>query len=272
MTRLPVLVSVPHGGWRVAPEIAEIWALSRQDAFHDGDPCTADIYDFSDRVDAQLVMEYYRAVIDLNRREDDIAPENPDGVVKSHTCYNVEVYEPGRFPEPDLQETLLRRYYRPFHRDLDRIMQRQDLKLGVDCHSMAAVSPPIEKDAGTPRPLICLGNLGDAEGLPCEPFGRITAPPELLLFMRDEFRQVLAHEDVDLEIPDVAAVNLPFSGGYITQRVGGGGIPFVQIEMSRALYLTKPYFDEATLEVEASRIRDLNTKVFRVLQRTVAGL
>ncbi len=79
---------------------------------------------------------------------------------------------------------------RPYHDDLDQALQQENLKLGVDCHSMAAVSPPIESDAGTPRPLICLGNLGDAEGLVCKPFHRITSPPELVLFMRDEFRKV----------------------------------------------------------------------------------
>jgi formiminoglutamase len=272
MSRLPILVSIPHGGWQAAPEIDDIWALSERDAFHDGDPFTARIYDFEDRVEVQLVMEYYRAVIDLNRREDDIAPKNPDGVIKSYTCYNVEVYKPGCLPGPDLQQVLLHRYYRPYHSDLNKVLQRRDLKLGVDCHSMAAVSPPIEKDAGTSRPLICLGNLGDSEGLPCEPFRRITAPPELVLFMRDEFRKVFAHEDVDLEVPDVATANVPFSGGYITQRIGGGPMPFVQIEMSRALYLSKPHFDEETLEIEASRIEDLNHKVFRVLQRTVENL
>lgn len=272
MSKLPILVSIPHGGRKVAPEIEQIWALSEKDAFHDGDPYTASIYDFSDRVEAQLVMEYYRAVIDLNRREDDIAPANPDGVVKSHTCYNVEVYKPDCLPGPDLQEVLLHRYYRPYHDDLDQALQQENLKLGVDCHSMAAVSPPIESDAGTPRPLICLGNLGDAEGLVCKPFRRITSPPELVLFMRDEFRKVFAHEDVDLEVPDIATANLPFSGGYITQRVGGGPMPFVQIEMSRALYLSPRFFDEATLVVQAGRIQDLNHKVFQVLKRTVENL
>jgi len=155
---------------------------------------------------------------------------------------------------------------------LDQALQQENLKLGVDCHSMAAVSPPIESDAGTPRPLICLGNLGDAEGLVCKPFRRITSPPELVLFMRDEFRKVFAHEDVDLEVPDIATANLPFSGGYITQRVGGGPMPFVQIEMSRALYLSPRFFDEATLVVQAGRIQDLNHKVFQVLKRTVENL
>jgi len=39
--KVPILVSIPHGGWKVADEIKEIWALSKKDAFHDGDPLTS---------------------------------------------------------------------------------------------------------------------------------------------------------------------------------------------------------------------------------------
>ena len=141
-----------------------IWALSAQDAFHDGDPLTARIYDFSDRVRHQLVMEYFRAVVDLNRAPDDCAPENKDGVIKSHTCYDVEVYRPGCLPDTELKNALLARYYDPYYRKLTRCVEGGEVRLGVDCHSMAALSPPIEEDAGTPRPLICLGNLGDYAG------------------------------------------------------------------------------------------------------------
>ncbi len=270
----PILVSVPHGGWKVAEEVREIWALSEKDALHDGDPFTARIYDFSERVRAQTVMEYYRAVVDLNRRPDDIAPANPDGVIKSHTCYNVEVYRPGCLPDEALKKVLLDRYYYPYHDRLARAMAAEDIRMGVDCHSMAAVSPPIEKDAGTARPLICLGNLGDAEGRVGEPFNRITCPPEMIRFMVEEFTRAFGHEDVDIEVPAAATANVPFSGGYITQQqpTGGGSVPFVQIEMSRALYICKPHFDEETLAIDEGRLRDLNAKVWRVLDRTVKNL
>lgn len=270
--KAPILVSIPHGGWKVAPEVADIWALSEADAFHDGDPFTARIYDFGDRVNAQLVMEQYRAVIDLNRRPDDLAPQNPDGVVKSHTCYKVPVYKPGCLPGAELRQTLLDKYYYPYHRALDEAMARADIKLGVDCHSMAAVAPPIEACAGTPRPLICLGNLGDAKGEAAPPHSRVTCPAELLRFVAAELERVLEHEDVELAVPAVAALNVPFGGGHITRRVGAGPKPFLQIELSRVLYLVKPYFDDRTRQIDARRLRDLNAKIWQALQRTVQNL
>ena len=93
-----ILVSIPHGGWKVPDEIKYIWALTKKDAFHDGDPYTSQIYDFSDRVKAQIIMEYYRAAIDLNREPEDMVPKNPDGLIKSHTCYNIEVYKNNILP------------------------------------------------------------------------------------------------------------------------------------------------------------------------------
>ena len=270
--KAPVLVSVPHGGWRVAEELTEIWALCERDAFHDGDPFTSRIYDFADRAAVQLVMEYYRAVIDLNRAPDDIAPANPDGVVKSHTCYEVEVYKPGCLPDEALKKILLDRYYYPYHRALAEAIGRDDVRLGVDCHSMAAVSPPIEKDAGTARSLVCLGNLGDAAGEPTEPFNRVTCPPEMMRFVVDEFAKAFRHEDVELEVPAVASANLPFNGGYITRQIGAVEIPFFQIEISRALYLCRPYFDEEMLQIDERRLKDLNAKIWGVLETTAGNL
>jgi hypothetical protein len=54
--------------------------------------------------------------------------------------------------------------------------------------------------------------------------------------------------------------------------VGGKGVPFVQIEMSRALYLSKKYFDEINLKVKESRILDLNKKVWKVLSNSLKNL
>lgn len=268
----PVLVSIPHGGWKVADEINDIWALSKKDAFHDGDPYTSRIYDFQDRVEFQIIMEYYRAVVDLNRRPDDIAPKNPDGVIKSHTCWNVPVYKPECLPDENLKNILLDKYYFPYHKQLEEQIKNSNIKLAVDCHSMAAKSPPIEADASAVRPLICLGNLGDKNGEIEPVFNRVTCDPELLRFMADEFKSVFEHEDLEVDPPSVAAMNIPFNGGYITRQFGGRGAPFVQIEMSRALYLSKAYFDEDNLTVKESRIKDLNKKVWKVLSNTGKNL
>lgn len=274
----PILVSVPHGGWKVPGEIKHIWALTREEAFHDGDPYTPQIYDFSGSASAHITMEYYRAAVDLNRAPDDMAPENPDGLIKSHTCYNVEVYKNGIIPDKNLKKILIDKYYHPYHKFLEDSSKRSEIKMGVDCHSMAAVTPPIGGgDAGKARSLICLGNLGDENGMICPPHNHLSCNTELINFVKDEFLKVFQHEDVVLEIPAVCTINVPykggyFEGGYITRKMGFEDIPFFQIEISRALYLSKKYFNEKTLIVDEKRIKDLNQKIWKVLKMTTANL
>ena len=268
----PVLISIPHGGWKIPEELKTMWALRPEEAFHDGDPYTPQIFDFSDRVTAQITMEYFRAALDLNRAPDDSAPQNPDGVIKSHTCYDIEVYKSGWLPDEKLKQILLDKYYHPYHRFLDVTMASGGVKLGIDCHTMAAVSPPNTAQPGVPRPLICLGNLGGADARVYPPDICLSCAPQLLEFMRDKFIEVFQHEDVDLEIPAIATMNEPFSGGYITRQMCYHPLPFVQIEMSRALYLTPPCFDEQKLHVDEKRIADLNSKIWRVITATAQHL
>ena len=271
----PILVSIPHGGWKVPDEIKNIWDLNTKDAFHDGDPYTSQIFNFSENVNAQIIMEYYRAAIDLNREPDNMAPENPDGLIKSLTCYNIGVYKNGVLPDKELIKLLLDKYYYPYHKYLKDASKRNDIKLGVDCHSMAAVTPTIGVEgAGKPRSLICLGNLGDANGNLCLPHNRLSCSTELIQYARDSFVEIFRHEDVEIEVPSVCAINVPyeggyFEGGYITRIMGYEDIPFFQLEMSRSLYLSDKYFNKSTLEVSDNRIKDLNNKIWKILKKIV---
>jgi N-formylglutamate amidohydrolase len=94
----------------------------------------------------------------------------------------------------------------------------------------------------------------------------------MIRFMCEEFSRSFQHEDIEIEVPAVSTMNVPFNGGYITRRMGNRGIPFVQIEMSRALYLQKRYFNEKSLDIEDRRLRDLNGKVWQVLKKVAPNL
>ena len=110
---------------------------------------------------------------------------------------------------------------------------------------------------GQPRPLICLCNRGDNQGMPT---GRpITCPPEWIQALAESFRRVFANEG---EI----TINNPFLGGYISQvHYGRRGIPWIQIEINRKLYLAEPYFDAQNLRVNDERVQELRKKIFRAI-------
>lgn len=209
---LPFLISVPHGGRRVPDEVKPYCVLAPRDIVEDGDEGASEIYRCLEGEAAAFVTtDVARAIIDLNRAEDD---RRPDGVVKTHTCMNVKVYD--RSLDETIVENLLQRHYRPYHSRLTRLAS-SGVFMGIDCHTMLAIGPPTGPMAGQQRPRLCLGN---ADGTSCSP----------------RWLDLLAsclQETFGVEV----ARNDPFKGGYIT-RAHSSEIPWIQIEMSRADFLS----------------------------------
>lgn len=237
---LPVFLSIPHGGTQQPPELAGRVCLSKKEMFDDSDAFTREIYDLGSEVVQVVSSEIARAFIDMNRAPDDRPPDNPDGVVKSATCYGHRIYREGAEPDDELVAELLERYYCPYHRALGLAATDTRVKLALDCHSMATEAPLIAPDRGGKRPLFCLSN---ADGLTC--------PNGLLEDMRCVFAEAF-----DCELTDVR-LNQPFKGGYITRSRGRGEVPWVQVEMNRSLYLDANWFQRDTLEVERGRLKHL---------------
>jgi N-formylglutamate deformylase len=249
---LPIVLSIPHGGNETPPELADRVVATRQDIFEDGDTFTREIYDLGSRVVHVQTARMARAFVDLNRAEDDRPPANPDGVVKTETCFDRPIYSQ---PLDDvLIERLLSRYHRPYHEGLEDAARNAGAVLGLDCHSMAAMPPPVAPDADRPRPLFCLSN---AEGQTCDD-----------RLLRD-LGACLA-EAFGCPAGEVA-LNRPFKGGHITRRHGQNPLPWIQVEMNRSLYLAEPWFDGDERRVDPERLRELRERFWTTLSRLDLG-
>lgn len=110
-TKLPIIISVPHGGEIIAPEMSDRTLLSRRDIFSDGDPLTREFYNLKNEVAYYVESTIARATIDLNRSPDDLPPVNQDGVIKSHTVTGKGIYRQNRIPSKDTLRLLLKKYY-----------------------------------------------------------------------------------------------------------------------------------------------------------------
>lgn len=246
---LPVLVSIPHGGTETPPEIANRVCITPRALFDDSDAFTREIYDVTDEVVCVEAASIARAFVDLNRARDDRPPRNPDGVVKTATCYNEPIYTPGMELTDGLSETLLSRYYDPYYKRLREAMSTGIL-LALDCHSMAERAPRVSPDRESRRPLFCLSNDN----------GR-TCPPPLLERLAGAFADAFELG------PGGVRLNDPFRGGNITCTLGSlGGVPWVQIEMNRSLYLAEPWFDRERLTVDSARLSELRTRFLAALR------
>ncbi|MEJ2245159.1 MAG: N-formylglutamate amidohydrolase [Acidobacteriota bacterium] len=251
MGTFPVLLSIPHGGTKVPAELKNRLAIGKNGLFEDTDPFTQRIYDLKDKVKFVTKANVARAFIDPSRSATDLPPENPDGVIKSHTCFGKVIYKQDQQPNKSEIAFLLEKYYAPYHHQIQEIILagRNDLKICFDCHSMAEIGPQISPDTGESRPLICLGNR----------FGA-SAEDAVVYKLKSCFVTAFELKETDVTI------NKPFAGGFITNRYGNNPLPWVQIEMNRKLYLKEPWFNSETLKISKSKIDDLNNKFFLALK------
>ena len=207
---LPLLLSVPHAGLVIPTVVHDLCILSKNEIIEDGDEGAAEIYlPLEDEVSALVTTVVARAILDMNRDEDD---RRKDGVVKTHTCWDVQIYrEP---PSESIITELMETFYNPYHASLTQ--HAKHVQCGIDCHTMAAQGPPVAPDEGMGRPAICISNADD------------TCPKEWITSLADCFKKVFEKE---------VSINFPFKGGYII-RSHAKELPWIQIELSRVPFFT----------------------------------
>lgn len=220
MKTLPFALSIPHGGTDVPPEFEPLVVATEEDTREDVDHLTREIFGVEPgRIQHSLSFSTSRTFVDLNRPPESVGEDFPDGVVKRQTHLHRPVFS--RFPDKTDVDKVLERLYHPYHQELSRIVSDPNVRLTLDCHSMAPKGLPVSPDAAaTERPLICLGHKGGQ-----------SAPSEM----------IQALKSIMVEVYEVPAeqiwVDIPFNGGYITRTHGCLETPMIQIEFNRGYYL-----------------------------------
>jgi N-formylglutamate deformylase len=232
VNRYPFLISIPHGGVEVPTEVGAEVALSKEELLYYSDPHTQTLFDFQYHVNAWIDTSITRLVVDVNRPPTALPPRHIDGVVKVRTIDGRAVFFEGRYPPIALIHQMMMQHYFPYHASLDRLLEETEVTIAFDCHSMLPETPPGQNDAGEIRPLICLGNHGDLEGEAME--GTLaTCPSDWIQGLANAFRE-------EFSFREEVSINKPFSGGFIANaHYWRKGIPWIQIEVNRALYEPK---------------------------------
>ena len=255
-TPYPFLISIPHGGTDVPEIVRPLLALSDTQLMYHCDPATREIFGFTDRVAACIDTPVSRMIVDLNRPPLPLPPHDPDGIIKRITIDGKPVYRQGKVPEIGLIHTLLKTHYFPYHQAIDMLLDQHPVTIAFDCHSMLPTGNSGQSDAGRPRPLICLGNNGDTSGS-TRPGGLATCPAVWISALAREFENEFA-------IPGRVAINDPFSGGFIANaHYWHKGVPWIQIEVNRALYENESRGDPGLF----FPVKELREKIWTVLDR-----
>jgi len=256
---LPFLISVPHGGTDAVDSVRSRLLLSDQDLSYYSDPLTRTIFGFENRVAAYIDTPISRMIVDLNRPPLPVPLHDPDGIIKTKTFDNLDIYRPGKVPDMHLIHRMVLSHYFPYHQKIDEYLDQSEIKIAFDCHSMLPTGSENQKDAGQRRPLICLGNNGDCQG--DEKEGTLaTCKKEWLHLLAECFRDEFPFEDA-------VSFNKPFSGGFISNaHFWRKGTPWIQIEINRNLYEPDPDTPDssATMEDRAILLRD---RIWNVLCR-----
>lgn len=219
----PLLVSIPHMGSHVPPDIAARLTPEGRES-HDTDWHLDRLYAFARTMGASILMATHsRYVIDLNRPPDGASlypGQSVTGLCPVDTFANAPLYANGLGPDAleieSRREALWHPYHQQLQAELQRLRQRHGVAVLWDAHSIRSVLPRFF--AGKLPDF----NLGTADGASCDP-----ALAEHLL-------------SIAQAIPGHTAVlNGRFKGGYITRHYGRPAerIHAVQLEMTQCCYM-----------------------------------
>jgi N-formylglutamate deformylase len=245
----PLLVSLPHAGRAIPPQIAAR-LVPRALAVDDTDWHLERLYDFVPQLGASLLVpQCSRYVIDLNRPPGDTpmyAGANNTGLVPLTSFSGEPLYRDGAIPGSAEVRERIAMYWQPCHdaltTELARLHRRHGFALLWDGHSIRSELPWL-----FPGRLPDL-NLGTAAGTSCAA----------------SLRSVLiAQIGTQTRFSHVADGR--FTGGYITRHYGqpGQGIHAVQMEMTWSCYLD----ETAPLAWNEARAADA-----KLLLRTLLGV
>jgi N-formylglutamate amidohydrolase len=249
---LPFVVSIPHCGRDVPPEIRRQMALGDRQIIESVDFGTFEIFG---RLPAAAVVHarWSRLVADLNRRADN---RSDKGVIALTDYHGRTVFKPGEEPGDAVIDQRVALYHAPYYHRLARAMARVPFRVLLDGHSLNGIGPSDAPDAGQRRKDVILSNNGDASGRPGPGRGPATCPADLLAALAEAF----AHQGFSVSL------NAPYKGGNIINHYGPALIQAekaaIQIEMNQDLYMAA-----GDIETDPRRIQEVALRV----ERAVAG-
>lgn len=251
-TAVPIVVSVPHCGTAVPPEIA---ARLVETKLPDTDWYVDELYDFAPRLGITLVRaRYSRYVIDLNR-DPAGAKLYADGrqeteLVPTRSFAGTALYRGAKPDEAEIAERR-RRFYDPYHAEVAAQLAALRAKgfkhvLLWEAHSILRHVPTIRKE---PFPDLM---LGDRKGETADAGLSHAA----LAALRQGGHWTIAHND-------------PFMGGYLTRTFGkpATGTHAIQLEMSQDVYM-----DAANATRAPAKMRPVQTLLEGTLTAVAAAL
>ena len=248
--RTPLIVSLPHAGTGIPPELRSRLTPAAQ-TLADTDWHVERLYAFARAAGAAwLEARVSRYVIDLNRPPDDAAlypGQLSTGLCPVASFAGAALYR-GAAPLPTEVAERRARYWDPYHATLQALIAdakaRHGFALLLDAHSIRSVVPRLF--AGRLPDI----NLGTHDGRACDP--AIATRLMARLARQATFSHVL---------------NGRFKGGYITRAYGQPQtmVHALQIELAQSAYM-----DEEAMSYATARAAPLQALLYELVAELLA--
>lgn len=259
MKKYPVLIVIPHGGYRVPEELSGHALAGDLELLMSADTAANDLFCADEIFSAVLNTYISRLFIDVDRAPLEIQQTASDGVIKRRTIFGKEIYPPGTFPDDLALAALLRRYYFPFHDTLRKIMTSGEVSLVVECHTVHAVGPAGAPDRNRPRPILSVQNRIERDGQIIE-----TAPDATARELVASFRKLFSGETSATDAPFILN-ETPVQGELMRRH--SGTVPYLRLNLSRGLFLNDAHFNYDFGKIDQIRIGELRKKTHQALER-----
>jgi N-formylglutamate deformylase len=263
MAKLPILIIIPHGGYRVPEEFVEHSALNETDLMLSADTCANEIFSV-DNCAAVLNTHISRLFIDLDRSPAELPPRAFNGVMKTESFFGKPLFSDEKYPDSIAFANILRRYYFPFGETLSKIISSGEVTMAIECHTVSAVGIARDTDRDRPRPVVSVQYLTEKNDRTVETATRETA--EILL---TQFKKLFAGEDCAADKPFVLS-DIPAKGHLMREH--SGSIPYLRVNISRGLFLDDAHFNYHYGKVDQIRITDLKRKFTECIERGAAKI
>jgi N-formylglutamate deformylase len=251
MPRFPVLILIPHGGSRIPEEFSEISHPDNTDIIFSSDAGANEIFSVSNcPIMTTNILPLYS---DVNRPSVALPPSASDGVIKTKTALGEKLFDEDILPDYIAITGILKRYYFPFYQTVKKIIDTGEIKLVIECHTVAAAGSPYDDDTDVPRPLFSIQTKRN-DGSSLKDICDIRLAESLLSYVKKS----LAGEKHALKDPFTISRN-GISGNLCKEF--SREIPYMRVNLSRALFLNDEYFNQDFAKIDGIRLAHLKSRI-----------
>jgi N-formylglutamate deformylase len=256
--KLPFLLIIPHSGLDIPEELYGYENVSPLNIFFESDAGAGLIFSDDKHVLKTVTTDISKLFVDVDRDYRMLSPLTDDGVIKTKTSMNREVFKKNCHPDEIAISNILTRYYSPFHEKIRTAMKEIKFKAIIECHTHMPVGPANSPDRGMPRSLVITGYTASTDsGM------KQTASADMAIDLAAAISKNLSGEGET--VSDIFRISDTNSKGFIMKHYSISGIPVLNLSLSRSLFLNEKFFDLEKMIIDVKRIHHLKTLVFNGL-------